>query len=47
LVSFAADASLVAEGKLSVLVAATYPLSSAAAALTHAEKGGKVLFEIS
>jgi len=28
-------------------MAATYPLSSAAAALTRAQKGGKVLFEVS
>ncbi len=40
-------ARLVAEGKLSVPIAATYPLSSAAAALTHAQKGGKVLFKVS
>jgi len=40
-------AQLVAEGKLSVPIAATYPLSSAAAALAHAQKGGKVLFEVS
>lgn len=40
-------AQLVAEGKLSVPIAATYPLGSAAAALAHAQKGGKVLFEIS
>jgi NADPH:quinone reductase-like Zn-dependent oxidoreductase len=39
-------ARLVAEGKLQVPIAATYPLSSAAAALTHARKGGKVLFGI-
>ena len=40
-------AQLLAEGKLSAPVAATYPLSSAAAALAHALKGGKVLFKIS
>jgi NADPH:quinone reductase-like Zn-dependent oxidoreductase len=40
-------AQLVAEGKLSVPIAATYPLRSAAAALAHAQKGGKVLFKIS
>jgi len=40
-------ARLVAEGKLSLPIAATYPLSSAAAALAHAHKGGKVLFEVS
>jgi NADPH:quinone reductase-like Zn-dependent oxidoreductase len=39
-------ARLVAEGKLSAPVAATYPLSQHAAALAHALKGGKVLFEI-
>ncbi len=38
---------LIAEGKLSVPIAATYPLSSAAAALAHAQKGGKVLFKLS
>jgi NADPH:quinone reductase-like Zn-dependent oxidoreductase len=37
-------ARLVAEGKLRVPIAATYPLASAATALAHAEKGGKVLF---
>ncbi|HEX2681019.1 MAG TPA: zinc-dependent alcohol dehydrogenase family protein [Candidatus Dormibacteraeota bacterium] len=40
-------AQLVAEGKLAVPIAATYSLRSAAAALAHAQKGGKVLFEIS
>jgi len=39
-------ARLVAEGKLSVPIAAIYPLASAATALAHAEKGGKVLFAI-
>ena len=39
-------AQLVAEGKLSVPIAATYPLSSAAAALAHGQKGGKVLFKL-
>ena len=39
-------AQLVAEGKLHVPIAATYPLTSVATALTHAEKGGKVLFSI-
>jgi NADPH:quinone reductase-like Zn-dependent oxidoreductase len=39
-------ARLVAEGKLRVPIAATYPLASAATALAHAEKGGKVLFAI-
>jgi NADPH:quinone reductase-like Zn-dependent oxidoreductase len=40
-------AQLVADGKLSVPIAANYPLSSAATALGHALKGGKVLFKIS
>jgi len=40
-------AQLVAEGNLSVPIAATYPLGSVAPALAHAQKGGKVLFEIS
>jgi NADPH:quinone reductase-like Zn-dependent oxidoreductase len=40
-------ARLIAEGKLTVPVAATYPLASAPAALGHALKGGKVLFNIS
>jgi NADPH:quinone reductase-like Zn-dependent oxidoreductase len=40
-------ARLIAEGKLHVTVAATYPLSAAKKAITHAEKGGKVLFECS
>jgi NADPH:quinone reductase-like Zn-dependent oxidoreductase len=39
-------ARLVAEGKLRVPIAATYPLASAATALAHAEKGGKVLFAV-
>ena len=39
-------AQLVAEGKLSVPIADTYPLSSAAAALAYAQKGGKVLFAV-
>lgn len=39
-------AQLVAEGKLSIPIAATYPLSSAPAALAHAQKGGKVLFAV-
>ena len=39
-------ARLVAEGKLRVPIAATYPLAAAAAALTHAQKGGKVLFAL-
>jgi NADPH:quinone reductase-like Zn-dependent oxidoreductase len=40
-------AQLVADGRLSAPIAANYPLSSAAAALGHALKGGKVLFKIS
>jgi len=40
-------ARLIAEGKLTVPVAARYPLTQAAAALGHALKGGKVLFQIS
>jgi NADPH:quinone reductase-like Zn-dependent oxidoreductase len=40
-------ARLIAEGKLRAPVAATYPLTKAAAALGHALKGGKVLFEVS
>jgi NADPH:quinone reductase-like Zn-dependent oxidoreductase len=40
-------ARLVAEGNLTVPVAAMYPLESAAAAVGHALKGGKVLFKIS
>ncbi len=39
-------ARLVAEGKLHVPIAATYPLASVATALTHAQNGGKVLFEV-
>src|SRR5262249_12937777 len=39
-------ARLVAEGKLKVPIAAKYPLSEARTALSHALKGGKVLFEI-
>jgi NADPH:quinone reductase-like Zn-dependent oxidoreductase len=39
-------AQLVAAGKLHVPIAATYPLASAATALAHAQKGGKVLFEV-
>jgi NADPH:quinone reductase-like Zn-dependent oxidoreductase len=42
-----AGARLIAEGKLHVPVAATYPLAAAKEAITHAEKGGKVLFECS
>jgi NADPH:quinone reductase-like Zn-dependent oxidoreductase len=40
-------ARLITEGKLHVPVAATYPLGAAKEAITHAEKGGKVLFECS
>ncbi len=40
-------ARLIAEGKLTVPVAARYPLTQAAAGLGHALKGGKVLFQIS
>jgi NADPH:quinone reductase-like Zn-dependent oxidoreductase len=40
-------AQLVAEGKLRMPIAATYPLASATAALAHAERGGKVLFAVS
>jgi NADPH:quinone reductase-like Zn-dependent oxidoreductase len=37
-------AQLVADGKLNVPIARTYPLTAAAEALSHAEGGGKVLF---
>jgi NADPH:quinone reductase-like Zn-dependent oxidoreductase len=40
-------AQLVAEGKLSVPIAATYPLSSAPAALAPAQKGRKLLSKFS
>jgi NADPH:quinone reductase-like Zn-dependent oxidoreductase len=40
-------ARLIAEGKLHVPVAATYPLSAAKEAIAHAQAGGKVLFAIS
>ena len=40
-------ARLIAEGKLHVPVAATYPLSAAREAITHAQRGGKVLFACS
>jgi NADPH:quinone reductase-like Zn-dependent oxidoreductase len=36
---------LITEGKLHVPVAATYPLDATKKALTHAERGGKVLFQ--
>ena len=42
-----AGAQMVAEGKLRVPVAAVYPLIAAREALTHAQKGGKVLFQCS
>ena len=42
-----AGARLIAEGKLHVPVAATYSLSAAKEALTHAQRGGKVLFACS
>jgi len=40
-------ARLIAEGKLRVPIAATYPLGAAREAITHAQHGGKVLFECS
>lgn len=40
-------ARLITEGKLHVPVAATYPLDAAKEAITHAERGGKVLFQCS
>lgn len=39
-------AQLVADGNLKVPVAATYPLTAPAAALSHAARGGKVLFAV-
>jgi NADPH:quinone reductase-like Zn-dependent oxidoreductase len=39
-------AQLIAEGKLHAPVAATYPPTAAKEALTHAQKGGKVLFQL-
>lgn len=36
---------LIAEGKLRVAIAAVYPLSEARAAIEHAQRGGKVLFQ--
>jgi len=39
-------ARLVAEGALNVPIAATYPITEPAAALGHALKGGKVLFQV-
>jgi len=38
-------ARLMAEGKLHMPVAATYPLVAAKEALAHAQRGGKVLFK--
>jgi NADPH:quinone reductase-like Zn-dependent oxidoreductase len=40
-------ARLIAEGKLHVPVAATYPLVEAKEAIAHAQRGGKVLFKLS
>jgi NADPH:quinone reductase-like Zn-dependent oxidoreductase len=40
-------ARLLAEGKLYAPVAATYPLTAAKEAFTHAQHGGKVLFDLS
>ena len=40
-------ARLIAEGKLHMSVAATYPLVAAKEAIAHAQRGGKVLFKIS
>ncbi len=40
-------ARLMAEGKLHMPVAATYPLVAAKEAIAHAQRGGKVLFKIS
>lgn len=40
-------ARLIAEGRLHVPVAATYPLVEAKEALAHAQRGGKVLFKLS
>ena len=40
-------ARLIAEGKLYMPVAATYPLIAAKEAVAHAQRGGKVLFKIS
>jgi NADPH:quinone reductase-like Zn-dependent oxidoreductase len=39
-------AGLIAEGKLQMPVAATYPLVEAKEAIAHAQRGGKVLFKI-
>ena len=40
-------ARLIAEGKLHMPVAATYPLVAAKEAIAHAQRGGKVLFKFS
>jgi len=40
-------ARLIAEGKLHMPVAATYPLVAAKEAIAHAQSGGKVLFKLS
>jgi mitochondrial enoyl-[acyl-carrier protein] reductase / trans-2-enoyl-CoA reductase len=40
-------ARLIAEGKLHMSVAATYPLVAAKEAIAHAQRGGKVLFKVS
>ena len=40
-------ARLIAEGKLYMPVAATYPLVAAKEAFAHAQRGGKVLFKLS
>ncbi len=40
-------ARLIAEGKLHMPVAATYPLIAAKEAIAHAQRGGKVLFKLS
>ncbi len=40
-------AQLIAEGKLQMSVAATYPLVAAKEAVAHAQRGGKVLFKLS
>jgi NADPH:quinone reductase-like Zn-dependent oxidoreductase len=40
-------ARLIAEGKLHMSVAATYPLVAAKEAIAHAQRGGKVLFKLS
>jgi NADPH:quinone reductase-like Zn-dependent oxidoreductase len=40
-------ARLMAEGKLHMPVAATYPLVAAKEAIAHAQRGGKVLFKLS